>query len=122
MHGKTATASCKCAYLNYNEQKAVNSIVEMIPVRFPSVRKIVLYGSKARGDFHEDSDIDLLFVTENAVPRNVKFEIYDLIYELEVENDVIISAVFVSEKDLAAHRTPLIKSVVEEGITLWSRE
>lgn len=117
-----AISPYKQTYLNYNERKAVRSVVEMIPARFPSVRKIVLYGSKARGDFREDSDLDLLFVTEGVVPRSVKFGIYDLIYELELENDVVISAVFFCEEDLAAQRVPLSRSIREEGIDLWLRE
>lgn len=31
--------------------------------------KIVLFGSRARGDFREDSDIDLLVVEESDLPR-----------------------------------------------------
>jgi predicted nucleotidyltransferase len=37
--------------------------------RFPSVEKIILYGSRARGDAEERSDIDIAVVCPNATDR-----------------------------------------------------
>ena len=37
--------------------------------RFPSVEKIILYGSRARGDADERSDIDIAVVCPNATDR-----------------------------------------------------
>ncbi|WP_083200133.1 nucleotidyltransferase domain-containing protein [Thermodesulfovibrio sp. N1] len=34
---------------------------------------MILYGSKARGDFLEDSDIDPLFVTERFIEALISF-------------------------------------------------
>ena len=50
--------------LNYNEHKGIKGIISDISQQYPQIRKIILYGSKTRGDFAEDSDIDLLFITE----------------------------------------------------------
>lgn len=44
--------------LNYNEQRALEGIIQEVTNKYP-VKKIILYGSKARGDFVEGSDIDL---------------------------------------------------------------
>lgn len=108
-------------YLNYNEQQVMKDIVQRIPAMYPMINKIVFYGSKARGDFIEESDIDILFITDYALPRSLKFEIYDAIYELEVEYDVVISVVFVSKEVFGVKTTPFIRQVHREGITLWSR-
>lgn len=42
---------------------------------FPEIKKIILYGSKARGDFLEDSDIDLLFVIESFIDKKTKYSV-----------------------------------------------
>lgn len=109
------------SFLNYNEQLILEGIIQKITPMYPMINKIVFYGSKARGDFTEESDIDIIFITDYALPRSLKFEIYDAIYEFEVEYDVIISVVFVSKEVFEAKITPFIRQVHREGITLWSR-
>ncbi len=46
--------------------RAVNAAVEMLRERFP-VEKVIVYGSKARGDSDEDSDIDLLLISSRSI-------------------------------------------------------
>lgn len=89
---------------------------------YPMINKIVLYGSKARGDFIEESDIDILFVTDYPIHRTLKAEIYDMIYEIEIEYDVAISVIFINKKAFESKKTSFIKQVHREGNTLWSRE
>ncbi|MCG3156892.1 MAG: hypothetical protein DKINENOH_03517 [bacterium] len=40
-------------------------------VREIEPEKIILYGSYARGDFHEDSDIDLLIIKDSEEPSRM---------------------------------------------------
>ena len=109
-------------YLNYNEQKALEGILQKIPSLYPMINKILLYGSKARGDFIEESDVDILFVTDYPVSRAVKFELYDIIYELQMEYDVVISAIFSTVSDFQSISRPFLRQIHMEGITLWSKE
>lgn len=108
--------------LHYYERKGLEGIIAHLARKFPSIRKIILYGSKARGEFAEDSDLDLLFITAGELPRSVKFEISDVIYNYELDNDIVVSAVFVPEADFERKVSLLLKSVKREGIVLWSRE
>lgn len=116
------TAVRKHPFLNFNEQRALESIILRVISTYPMVRGIVLYGSKARGNFIEESDIDLLFITERALSRAMKFEISDAVYDEEVEHDVVVSAIFVSEPDFLSSGSSFLKRVRNEGIVLWSRE
>ncbi len=109
-------------YLNYNEQKALEGIVNKISLMYPMIKEIILYGSKARGDYEEESDIDLLFIADSALPREKRSEIYDAIYEIEVQHDVIASVVFISESDFRSKESYFLRQVKKEGVTLWSRE
>lgn len=118
-----STATIKTQpYLNYNEQKSLEEVVHKIPSMFPMINRIVLYGSKVRGDFIEESDIDILFITDNALCRKNKFEIYDTVYEIEVRYDVIISVVFISTFDFQLKEWHFLRQVKTEGVTLWSKE
>ncbi|MEW6109308.1 MAG: nucleotidyltransferase domain-containing protein [Nitrospirota bacterium] len=116
------TVSKPAHYLNYNEQMALEGILQKIPSMFPLINRIVLYGSKARGDFIEESDVDILFITDSPIERAMKFEIYDMIYELQIEYDVVISAIFSTSSDFQSAAKPFLKRIHMEGITLWSRE
>ncbi|MDA8089071.1 MAG: nucleotidyltransferase domain-containing protein [Nitrospiraceae bacterium] len=116
---KTGSALFKHPHLNYNEQRAIGSILAGAP-NFGQLSKILLYGSKARGDSFEESDIDLLFITSGPVSLQLKFEIYDFVYEIEVENDVVISVVFAASEAFEAGAVSFLRNVRREGITLWS--
>ena len=35
------------------------------------VKKIILYGSYARGDFNKSSDIDIMILTDSKILRNI---------------------------------------------------
>ncbi len=110
------------AYLSYPEQQLLNDIIQKIPLLYPMINKILLYGSKARRDFIEGSDIDILFVTDYTLPRALKFEIYDLIFELEVKYSLTVSVIFLSSLDLRTGNTGFLRNVTGEGIVLWSRD
>ncbi len=112
----------KHPYLNYPEQQILKGLIQKVPSMYPAINKILLYGSKARGDFLEESDIDILFVTDYALPPRLKFEIYDAIFELEMEYDTVISTFFVTADDFKTRKIPFLKHIQREGITLWSRE
>jgi len=117
----SATVS-KQPYLNYNEQRALESIILRVVPEYPAIIKMVLYGSKVRGDFTEESDIDLLFVTDVVLTRAMKFEISDAIYETEVVNDVVVSAIYVNERDFQMKKSSFLDKVRSEGVAVWSRE
>ncbi|NWF75899.1 MAG: nucleotidyltransferase domain-containing protein [Nitrospirae bacterium] len=107
--------------LNYNEQHALKGIINEVTSKYP-IKKVILYGSKARGGSLEGSDIDILFITENNIDRSTRFVISDIIYNYELSNDVIVSAIFVSEADFRERLSTFLMRVKKEGIVIWSRE
>lgn len=53
-------------YLTENEKAALAEIKQRILKTAPG-SAFVLFGSKARGDFEADSDVDVLVLTENEL-------------------------------------------------------
>lgn len=85
--------------------------------------KIILFGSCARGDFGEDSDIDLLIVKETSLrPLDRMREVYKAVYSphhyLALDPLVFTPAEF--SRKLEA-RDYLICEIVREGKVLYER-
>lgn len=78
----------------------------------------ILYGSRARGEAHEQSDYDLLLVYENVTPplREAVRRLWD---EYLVRHGALFSVRMVSEDDMPAMRSePYAINARREGIRL----
>jgi len=72
------------------EQDLVDEIVERIVARIRP-RKIVLFGSHARGSAEQNSDIDLLVVAESEQPRHRRsVPLYGALSDMLVPMDIIV--------------------------------
>jgi len=82
--------------------------------------KVVLFGSRARGDAKKDSDWDLLILIDSMNIRESEDLFRDKIYDLELETGEIISMFVYNNKDWnSRHKiTPLYKSIKKEGVVL----
>jgi predicted nucleotidyltransferase len=106
------------------DTRSVDAIVEemtrRIAARFDPLQ-VILFGSRARGDAHADSDIDLLVVlphVENS--RTAAVAILDELADLPAFEDVVVTT-----PDEIAVRGRLIGTVLEpalrEGRVLYER-
>lgn len=107
--------------LNYNEIQGLRGAINELTSIYSFVNQVILYGSKARGDFIEESDIDILIVTDDSIPRETKYQMSDIIYNYELKHDVIITAIIVPQSDYRNKVTPFLINVRKEGIVIWSR-
>ena len=83
------------ASLMKNESKAIEAAIRMLKSEF-SVSKIILFGSKARGDHDEHSDIDLLVVASKLLHWKEEKAIVGALFDIGMEYDVIFSPLFTS--------------------------
>ncbi len=81
------------------------------------LKSIILYGSWARGDATEDSDIDMLIVLEGKViPGKEIDRMIDVITEINLKHGVLISIYPVSEENYSTSNSPLLINVRREGV------
>lgn len=84
------------------------------------LRRLVLYGSRARGDHHAGSDIDVLAVVTGA-PGVARARLRRLAAELNLEHDSDLSILVLGEDEYAALRARerrLIRDIEREAIDL----
>jgi predicted nucleotidyltransferase len=80
------------------------------------VARVILFGSKARGEDEPDSDIDLLVLTCGPVNSALREAISDRLADINLRNDVLLTSVVVSEDQWSNGliRHTLIHSEVEK--------
>lgn len=101
-------------------EEIVNQIKEIVH-RVAPTAKAILYGSEARGDAREDSDIDLLVLLDNDKPTyDEENEVRWPLYELEIKTGVSINPYIIPRKswENRPFKTPFYVNVVNEGVVL----
>ena len=84
--------------------------------------KVIVYGSYARGDFQENSDIDIMILVKMSDEeiRLVKNDIYDLAFEIEMDTGIDIAPI-IKEKQQYEYwvdTLPFYRNVRDEGIVV----
>ena len=86
-------------------------------IRSDDIVKIILFGSVARGDDTEESDIDILIITTNS--DELSDEINSAAVDIILEKDEFISPHVMSEEHF--NKTidyPFLTNVLKEGVVI----
>jgi predicted nucleotidyltransferase len=87
-----------------------------------SLIKVILYGSYARGDFQNNSDMDFMILTSltDDEIRTIENEVYDAAFEYGLTYDVMISVNIKNEEHFNywLGALPYYDNVRKEGIVL----
>ncbi len=114
----------RLSYLTPKEKAALTEYLESLRKLYRSeVLSVRLYGSKARGDGHEDSDVDL-FVRVRQDDRQAYSGMYQIGSRIELEYDLILGMMLVGPSHYGLMRRlgePLYRNVQREGVELWTR-
>lgn len=84
--------------------------------------KVIVYGSYARGDYRENSDVDVMVLvklTESEIKKIVPI-IYDIAYDIELEKGIHISVVVKNEEQFEywMDTLPFYRNVSKEGVEI----
>lgn len=81
--------------------------------------KLILYGSYARGEAGEESDIDVVVVLAGAVSPGREIDrMMNIITDINLRYNVLISVYPTSENSLNNVKSPLLLNVNAEGISI----
>ncbi|MDI6801844.1 MAG: nucleotidyltransferase domain-containing protein [Thermodesulfovibrionales bacterium] len=81
--------------------------------------KLVLYGSYARAEAWEGSDIDVaVALKDDVLPAKEIDRLIDIITDINLEYNVLISVYPVSEKSLQIGKSPLLLNIKREGVSV----
>jgi predicted nucleotidyltransferase len=100
-------------------QKVIDEAVRRI-LSVVTPRRIILFGSAARGTMGPNSDLDLLIVMPDGIHRRkTSVEIFKALRGIGVAKDVIV----VTEQDVSAFRdnpSLVLKPALDEGKVLYA--
>lgn len=83
------------------------------------LRRVVLFGSFARGDANDDSDVDLLVVLDRVDNyREERNRLSDLTWEHFLRSNRVVQAIPVTEEELARSDKPVFVNARREGVEL----
>lgn len=106
--------------MSISKEEILKQITASLKITAPKA-KIILYGSYARGDYHKDSDVDILILLDQEkityeLEKKVKYPLYDI----EFETGQIISPLVLSKKDWETRHkiTPFYENVIRDGVVL----
>lgn len=106
---------------NVNEeiQKFINEVKKILGDR---LKKVILYGSYARGDYNKKSDVDIMILTDLSFEEIEEYrdKISDAAFEIELKTGIILSPVVKNIEKYNTRRkfVPFYKNVEKEGVVL----
>lgn len=87
-----------------------------------NLSKLIVYGSYVRGDYKENSDIDVMILTPLSKEEIEKIEndIFNLAFDLELESGIVINPVLENETHYKywLGALPFYNNVEREGIVI----
>lgn len=87
------------------------------------VKKIIMYGSCSRGDYTEDSDIDIAILTDldRIEAKKYDVDLMDTVTDIAMKTDAIVEYICIpySEYETKKDSYGYFKNIEQEGIVLY---
>jgi predicted nucleotidyltransferase len=100
------------------DREAIVAAARLLGSHFPVVR-VLLFGSKATGRDHPESDIDLLVLTSRRLSWRERDAITEALLDVEMEFEVVISTLVLDEEEWEYgpyHVLPIHDEVERHGV------
>ncbi len=104
-------------------KRILDSVCDYARAEFgSSLDSVILYGSYARGDYDDESDIDIMIIADISSDEmklwTKKFSDYSL--DMDLKYDIVLSLVLQDKKTYDKYKTtyPFFKNIEKEGVDL----
>ncbi len=106
--------------LSSTQSEALRQIKTKVMAEFPVV-DVVLYGSVARGEGDDESDVDLMIVISEPITRFRRHEITDIVFDVNLQFGTNFSTLVVDKESWDTGMIsvlPLRDEILRDGIRL----
>lgn len=90
------------------------------------IKKVILYGSYARGDYNKNSDIDIMILTDLSDNEISEYsnKIWEKCADIEIDNGLVISPLLrnIDNFNSWLDVKPFYMNIVNEGVVLIEEE
>jgi predicted nucleotidyltransferase len=106
-----------------NERTALEALTESLQ-SLPEVVKVVVFGSRVRGDFDASSDLDVMIIIP-TMQSETRAKVIRITHDIELEYEVPISPILYTVNEYAVNKklkSSFIEQVENEGIVLYDAQ
>lgn len=83
------------------------------------IKRVILYGSHARGDATGDSDVDVLVLIDQSLkPPEVREGLDEFLYDMLMDEGELVSVIVIPEDYFESHNFPFMLNVRKEGVPI----
>ena len=114
--GEATMKSLQQTVLHKNERNAIAAAARLLKEKY-SIDRIILFGSKARGDSDASSDIDLLLISSTKLHWRDEKAVVDALFDIGMEHDVIFSPLFAAADEWEGifKSFPIYREITRDG-------
>jgi len=106
--------------LTQEQAKQIASKVrkELAHLYGPRLRNVYLYGSCARGDIHEDSDVDIAIILDHIESTYREHDrVSQLGSDLSLDNNCLVNFLFATETEFNNRKYAVLRAIHREGVS-----
>ena len=111
------------AHLRVNERRALEEYLAQLRTKFGNqIQHVILYGSRARLEGDDESDLDVLLVID-ADDRDLESEVALATFEPSLRHSALISPLIWDKAHYELHqrlRLLIYRNIEKDGIELWT--
>lgn len=86
-----------------------------------NISMIILYGSMARNEATDESDIDVAIIVKNQMDNDTKRQFVSWVADMDIRYERVFSIVDIQESNMMKWEKvlPFYQNIRKEGIVLW---
>ncbi len=102
------------------QDSRIASLFKQRVMAITPVKRMIVFGSRARGDAVKESDLDI-FVEVPLITPDLRQQIYEIAWEIGFDNEIVISTLLTSTPLLIKGPfagNPILRAIEQEGIAI----